>query len=161
MQEFAPRGEIRQPKWVNELMRGYWENTWFAFWAPDFIGSARRHSVKHQFLKPAAGLSGVDVTFRIGRHLVAAAQDSRPLTDSTISSVAVEHDDFRACSDIQKSLPLVRGECQIARERHVAFHPLLDEFTLDRKHLHPPVFPIGYINDPVVGTRIACTMLNC
>ena len=29
MQEFAPRGEIRQPKWVNELMRGYWENTWF------------------------------------------------------------------------------------------------------------------------------------
>jgi tRNA-Thr(GGU) m(6)t(6)A37 methyltransferase TsaA len=29
MQEFAPRGEIRQPKWVEELMRGYWENTWF------------------------------------------------------------------------------------------------------------------------------------
>jgi len=29
MREFAPRGEIRQPKWVDELMSGYWENTYF------------------------------------------------------------------------------------------------------------------------------------
>lgn len=29
MREFAARGEIRQPGWVDELMRGYWENTWF------------------------------------------------------------------------------------------------------------------------------------
>jgi tRNA-Thr(GGU) m(6)t(6)A37 methyltransferase TsaA len=29
MQEFAARGEVRQPKWVGELMRGYWENTYF------------------------------------------------------------------------------------------------------------------------------------
>jgi tRNA-Thr(GGU) m(6)t(6)A37 methyltransferase TsaA len=29
MREFAARGEIRQPKWVEELMRGYWENTYF------------------------------------------------------------------------------------------------------------------------------------
>ena len=29
MREFAARGEIRQPKWVKELMRGYWENTYF------------------------------------------------------------------------------------------------------------------------------------
>lgn len=29
MREFAARGEIRQPEWVDELMRGYWENTWF------------------------------------------------------------------------------------------------------------------------------------
>jgi tRNA (adenine37-N6)-methyltransferase len=29
MREFAARGEIRQPKWVDELMRGYWENTYF------------------------------------------------------------------------------------------------------------------------------------
>ena len=29
MREFAARGEIRQPEWFNELMRGYWENTWF------------------------------------------------------------------------------------------------------------------------------------
>lgn len=25
MREFAARGEIRQPQWVEELMRGYWE----------------------------------------------------------------------------------------------------------------------------------------
>ncbi len=29
MREFAARGEIRQPRWVEELMRGYWENTYF------------------------------------------------------------------------------------------------------------------------------------
>lgn len=29
MREFAARGEIRQPEWVDELMRGYWENTYF------------------------------------------------------------------------------------------------------------------------------------
>ena len=29
MREFAARGEIRQPRWVDELMRGYWENTYF------------------------------------------------------------------------------------------------------------------------------------
>jgi len=29
MREFAARGEIRQPKWVDELMRGYWGNTYF------------------------------------------------------------------------------------------------------------------------------------
>jgi tRNA-Thr(GGU) m(6)t(6)A37 methyltransferase TsaA len=29
MKEFAARGEVRQPKWVDELMRGYWENTYF------------------------------------------------------------------------------------------------------------------------------------
>jgi tRNA (adenine37-N6)-methyltransferase len=29
MREFAARGEIRQPGWVDELMRGYWENTYF------------------------------------------------------------------------------------------------------------------------------------
>lgn len=29
MREFAARGEIRQPQWVEELMRGYWENTYF------------------------------------------------------------------------------------------------------------------------------------
>ncbi|HEX4136568.1 MAG TPA: SAM-dependent methyltransferase [Bryobacteraceae bacterium] len=29
MREFAARGEIRQPKWVDEIMRGYWENTYF------------------------------------------------------------------------------------------------------------------------------------
>lgn len=29
MREFAARGEIRQPEWVEELMRGYWENTYF------------------------------------------------------------------------------------------------------------------------------------
>jgi len=25
MREFLPRGKIREPKWVNELMRGYWK----------------------------------------------------------------------------------------------------------------------------------------
>jgi tRNA-Thr(GGU) m(6)t(6)A37 methyltransferase TsaA len=29
MREFAARGEIRQPRWVEQLMRGYWENTYF------------------------------------------------------------------------------------------------------------------------------------
>jgi tRNA (adenine37-N6)-methyltransferase len=29
MREFAARGDIRQPRWAEELMRGYWENTWF------------------------------------------------------------------------------------------------------------------------------------
>ncbi len=29
MREFAARGEMRQPGWVDELMRGYWENTYF------------------------------------------------------------------------------------------------------------------------------------
>jgi tRNA (adenine37-N6)-methyltransferase len=29
MQEFAARGEIRQPQWVGELMAGYWGNTYF------------------------------------------------------------------------------------------------------------------------------------
>ena len=29
MREFAARGEIRQPKWVAELMTGYWGNTYF------------------------------------------------------------------------------------------------------------------------------------
>jgi tRNA-Thr(GGU) m(6)t(6)A37 methyltransferase TsaA len=29
VRQFAARGEMRQPKWVDELMRGYWENTWF------------------------------------------------------------------------------------------------------------------------------------
>jgi tRNA (adenine37-N6)-methyltransferase len=29
MREFAARGEIRQPGWVDQLMRGYWENTYF------------------------------------------------------------------------------------------------------------------------------------
>jgi tRNA-Thr(GGU) m(6)t(6)A37 methyltransferase TsaA len=29
MREFAARGEIRQPKWVDELMRGYWGSTYF------------------------------------------------------------------------------------------------------------------------------------
>ena len=29
VREFAARGEIRQPKWVDELMRGYWGNTYF------------------------------------------------------------------------------------------------------------------------------------
>jgi tRNA-Thr(GGU) m(6)t(6)A37 methyltransferase TsaA len=29
MREFAARGEIRQPKWVGELMAGYWGNTYF------------------------------------------------------------------------------------------------------------------------------------
>jgi tRNA-Thr(GGU) m(6)t(6)A37 methyltransferase TsaA len=29
MREFAARGEIRQPKWVDDLMRGYWGNTYF------------------------------------------------------------------------------------------------------------------------------------
>jgi tRNA-Thr(GGU) m(6)t(6)A37 methyltransferase TsaA len=29
MRQFAARGEIRQPKWVDDLMRGYWENTYF------------------------------------------------------------------------------------------------------------------------------------
>jgi hypothetical protein len=24
MQEFAPRGEVRQPAWSHELMRDYW-----------------------------------------------------------------------------------------------------------------------------------------
>ncbi len=25
MQEFGPRGQVRQPAWATELMRGYWE----------------------------------------------------------------------------------------------------------------------------------------
>ena len=25
VQEFGPRGEIKQPKWISELMQGYWE----------------------------------------------------------------------------------------------------------------------------------------
>ncbi|HTA41290.1 MAG TPA: SAM-dependent methyltransferase [Bryobacteraceae bacterium] len=29
VQEFAARGEVRQPKWVDELMRGYWGSTYF------------------------------------------------------------------------------------------------------------------------------------
>lgn len=29
VKEFAPRGEVRQPGWVDELMRGYWGNTYF------------------------------------------------------------------------------------------------------------------------------------
>jgi len=29
MREFAARGEIRQPKWADELMRRYWGNTYF------------------------------------------------------------------------------------------------------------------------------------
>jgi tRNA (Thr-GGU) A37 N-methylase len=29
VREFAARGEVRQPKWVVELMRGYWGNTCF------------------------------------------------------------------------------------------------------------------------------------
>jgi tRNA (adenine37-N6)-methyltransferase len=29
MKEFAARGEVRQPGWVDTLMRRYWENTWF------------------------------------------------------------------------------------------------------------------------------------
>ncbi len=29
VREFAARGDIRQPEWVDELMRGYWENTYF------------------------------------------------------------------------------------------------------------------------------------
>jgi tRNA (Thr-GGU) A37 N-methylase len=26
MREFLPRGEVRQPEWATELMRGYWAN---------------------------------------------------------------------------------------------------------------------------------------
>ena len=29
MREFAARGEIRQPKWVDEVMRRYWGSTYF------------------------------------------------------------------------------------------------------------------------------------
>jgi tRNA (Thr-GGU) A37 N-methylase len=29
VQEFAARGEVRQPAWVDELMRGYWGSTYF------------------------------------------------------------------------------------------------------------------------------------
>ena len=29
VREFAARGEVRQPAWVDELMRGYWEGTYF------------------------------------------------------------------------------------------------------------------------------------
>lgn len=29
VREFAARGEVRQPAWVDELMRGYWGNTYF------------------------------------------------------------------------------------------------------------------------------------
>ena len=29
MREFAAQGETRQPTWVDELMRGYWGNTYF------------------------------------------------------------------------------------------------------------------------------------
>lgn len=29
MREFAARGDVRQPKWVDELMSGYWGNTYF------------------------------------------------------------------------------------------------------------------------------------
>jgi tRNA-Thr(GGU) m(6)t(6)A37 methyltransferase TsaA len=29
VRQFAARGEIRQPKWVDELMSGYWESTYF------------------------------------------------------------------------------------------------------------------------------------
>ena len=29
VREFAARGEVRQPSWVDELMRGYWGSTYF------------------------------------------------------------------------------------------------------------------------------------
>ena len=29
MRQFAARGEVRQPKWVDDLMSGYWENSYF------------------------------------------------------------------------------------------------------------------------------------
>lgn len=29
VREFAARGEVRQPAWVDELMRGYWGSTYF------------------------------------------------------------------------------------------------------------------------------------
>lgn len=29
VREFAARGEVRQPKWVDELMRGYWGSSYF------------------------------------------------------------------------------------------------------------------------------------
>jgi tRNA (adenine37-N6)-methyltransferase len=29
VREFSAHGEVRQPGWVDELMRGYWENTYF------------------------------------------------------------------------------------------------------------------------------------
>src|SRR5712691_3581341 len=68
-----------------------------------------------------------------------------------LKRLAVEHVDFRASSNIQEPLLRIRRQRQIPCKRHITLDQLLDELALCREYLHPPVFPVGHIYQPVVG----------
>ncbi len=78
--------------------------------------------------------------------MMAAAQHARAADGlHNVERLAIEHDDFRASSDVQELLVCVGRQCQIARKWRIAFDALLDELAVCRKDLHAPVFSIGHI----------------
>src|SRR5258708_33332241 len=70
-----------------------------------FMVRRRRDSLKRELLKSAVRRRDVNVSFRIGGHMMAAAQHARAADGlHNVERLAIEHDDFRASSDVQELL---------------------------------------------------------
>src|SRR5579872_1184712 len=96
-----------------------------------WMARRRRHSLELQLLKSAVRRGDVNVSFRVGRHMVAASQHARAADGlHNIERLAIEHYDFPAASDVQELLFWVGRQCQVACEGRISFDPLLDELAI-------------------------------
>src|SRR5947209_5972406 len=93
----------------------------------------RRHPLECKFLESVARLRDVDIAFRVGGDVMAAADLARNLDrPSDLERLAIDDGDLLAVSDVQELLVRVRGQGQVPRELRVGPDQLFHELPIGR-----------------------------
>src|SRR5438874_13443909 len=105
--------------------------------ARSLVGRRRRHALERQLLQSHRRPGDVDISLRICRDVVAAADLSRQLDAADyLHRLPIDDDDVVAVADVEKLLVGIRREREVAREGRIGLHDLLEELPVSRERLH-------------------------